>query len=391
MKRFTRRLVAMLFSVCLLFGCVMPASAYLQVNDSVYTSTELQIDTATQKFVIMQVADIRAGDKPDSLLIAMLKTAVKSIKPDLVVFTGNLIDLSLFDNEYDVPKIDIVRDSLGQIFDVLDHNAVPFAVAFGQTEFSPEVTKEGLLIFCQTYNGCIISNDDDDAPGVNFYKTIYANGAVKNCYNLWFLDSLCSQDLTDDVEEVGISEAQIEWYQKYSSILAKKNDKKPLQSIIFMNSSVAKNSNFIKAASKQGDVQAMVFGNSTTSKDDTYSGIKLLTTAGIGFNIRNKGRCVRVITIDNNDGASCSSEVKTFSDIFRYNVLAYIRFFYTACETYIIAWVLTGLIGAALIALLIRAIVRKSKDKKAEKVEERKMQGKNPKKSNGKKRKGKKK
>ncbi|NLB36443.1 MAG: hypothetical protein GX824_03965, partial [Clostridiales bacterium] len=65
MKMFTKRFLSALLAVCLLAAYALPASAKLQVNDSVFTNTDLQFDTATGKFVIMQVADIKAGDEPD--------------------------------------------------------------------------------------------------------------------------------------------------------------------------------------------------------------------------------------------------------------------------------------------------------------------------------------
>ncbi len=378
MKRFTKKIMTALLALCLLGAYALPASARLQVNDSVFTDTDLQFDTATGKFVIMQVADIRAGEKPETLLIDMLERAVETIKPGLVVFTGNLVDLSFFDKQYSVPKFDKVRDSLGQIFDVLDHRGIPFAVTFGQTEFSSEVTKQGLVIFCQTYNGCIIQEDDKDAPGVNYYKTIYGDGGVKNAYNLWFMDSLCKEDLNKDIKQVGISEKQVEWYQNSSNALKAKNGKKPLKSIVFMNDSTPKNSDFFKAAVKQGDVQAMFFANSEVSKAEKYSGIERYTTAGIGFNVKNQGRGVRIITIDNKGGEpKCTSEVKTFSDIFDINVIAYIRYFYTACETIVFAWILTGLIVAGLITLITLAIIRRRKNIKNIRLEERGKKGKN--------------
>lgn len=379
MKMFTKRFLSALLAVCLLAAYALPASAKLQVNDSVFTNTDLQFDTATGKFVIMQVADIKAGDEPDSLLIDMLVKAVETIKPGLVVFTGNLIDISFFNKEYSVPKFDKVRDSLGQIFDVLDHRGVPFAVTFGQTEFDSETTKQGLLIFCQTYNGCIIQENDGDAPGVNYYKTIFGDGGVKNAYNLWFMDSLCKEDFNQDIKQTGISEKQIDWYIKQSNALKEKNDKKPLKSIVFMNSSTPKNSEFFKAALKQGDVQAVASANSNVSKSDDYSGVELYTTAGIGFNVKNKGRGVRLITIDNKDGEpKVTSEVKSFSDIFDINVIAYIRYFYTAYETRIFAWILTGVLAAGLIAIIIIATIKRSRKKSALKMKVRIKKGKNP-------------
>ena len=153
-------------------------------------------------FTIAQFTDIHWEDNMDGNLqsIALMEKILEQEKPDLVVFTGDMVFCE--NNKYGLRKV---------LEPVIKAN-IPFASVFGNHDAEKGSSKEELLKVLQESELCLTKAGDPKISGLCNYVLNINNTDNKPCWTLYFLDS---GDYIKNPKMEGydfIKRDQIQWY-----------------------------------------------------------------------------------------------------------------------------------------------------------------------------------
>lgn len=139
------------------------------------------------KFRVLQVSDIQAGAKVSRDTVALIGASLDTVRPDLVIFTGNQIagydpafadtftkrswSAQERDEEVLARTRQKVHDAIAQFLAPLIEREVPFAVTFGNHDFQCGLTNAQLEELYRSFPGCLNPPSSDageaaDVPSV---------------------------------------------------------------------------------------------------------------------------------------------------------------------------------------------------------------------------------
>ncbi len=178
-------------------------------------------------FTVVQFTDLhwKNGDEQDRRTRALMDAVLEAERPDLVVFTGDLIS----GEECTDP-----RRSLSEAIDAAESRSIPWAAVFGNHDAEGSVSRAELLDFLleQKHN---LTQHTDGISGFGNYMLEIQGGRGKAGAALYFLDS-------GDYSPVGhiegydwIRRDQIEWYAGASEALTARNGGAPLPALAFFH------------------------------------------------------------------------------------------------------------------------------------------------------------
>ncbi|WP_195570593.1 metallophosphoesterase family protein [Paenibacillus sp. 1001270B_150601_E10] len=157
-------------------------------------------------FKIVQFTDVhwRNGNERDLSTRKVLDLVLKEDKPDLIVFTGDLIDSTHCED---------VKRSFREVLDFAEHAATPFAFVFGNHDSEAGATREELMEIAQEYAYNLAEAGPSDIDGVgNYLLSILDHKEEAPVHTLYFLDS----GSYAPAEPIGgyewIHHSQIQWY-----------------------------------------------------------------------------------------------------------------------------------------------------------------------------------
>lgn len=262
MKKKLMAAICIIMSVIMLFSSTgFAASA---ANDQLRFGSD-------GKFVILQLTDTQDKDEPQDTMIAFIKQSLDTVKPDLVVFTG---DNQVADGREDENK---VYEAIKAIIEPVQEKGIPFAIAFGNHDQEKGVTKERQMEMYQSFDGCLANDDNADLYGCGTYNlTIKSSVGNKDAFNLWFFDSGSSNPDGDGYDYV--RKDQVDWYVETSKALEQSNGAK-VPSIAFQHIIVPEiyEAIFVSSPFSLGSLGKTVLGKHYTfqPKFDAYKGIIL--------------------------------------------------------------------------------------------------------------------
>lgn len=309
------------------------------------------------RFTILQAADLHAFEQSEPEDEAALRRAVETVRPDLIVMTGDNI------SGYAIPTKTGAQRAIKNYMDLLDACGVPVAVVFGNHDDDrTPYTKFEQLAQYESY-GCFVGREGFTATRTvggrrtvhtgNYNLPLYESAdSDRVIFNLWCFDS-GSNHADPAVDSYGfVFPEQVDWYLQKSEELKKANGGVPVPSLVFQHiapphivralkevpagtkGAVAFAGSFytlpdivdplvnqlreapcppntdlpegyaqLDAMLKQGDVRAVFFGHDhINSFVVPYEGIDLVCAPGCGvhaYHDAQKG--FRVITLDRND------------------------------------------------------------------------------------------
>ncbi len=203
----------------------------------------MQLRFKNSKFRIMQVSDPQDLQFVRPTMIRMLNKAYDSLKPDLIVLTGdNILGNHLCDARIGTKLV--IHDKEGEaaaMKTAIDHlvapieaRGIPFAMIYGNHDDMNRLTKEEQAQFYREYKGCL-GLDDPESPDVDTYNLpIYSEDGEKVKFNLWLLASAWRNHEEDKTTELVKPEA-VEWYKKKSAELKDANGGEPVPSLMFQH------------------------------------------------------------------------------------------------------------------------------------------------------------
>lgn len=209
----TKKALAFCLSLLLLTVCALPAVAAAD------TSALRFRDDGT--FTILHLTDTQDDQYPAKELKPFLEKAIETAKPDLIVFTGDLVeDLRVGDKNTDNhPVLEGVvaygltgKDSdktnenaftaADYVLSIFENSGVPFALTQGNNDYKVNVYNAEWELFYKNYPHCLVNDMSEFSDGIDYRLPIYgSDGSVK--LNLYCLDSGRS----------GIDDVSLDWYK----------------------------------------------------------------------------------------------------------------------------------------------------------------------------------
>ncbi len=220
-----KRIIAVISAVIIFITCTV--TAFAKNN----TETVLRFNK-NGKFKIMLLADPQDGYPVKEDYLILLNDALDRAKPDLVVFLGDNI-MNAFDG-----SVENYYKGYDQMLNPIVERKIPFTLVFGNhdSESSPVMTKEEMLKIYQSYDGCLAYDAVPSLHGCGTHNlTVASSDGKRTAFNLWMMDS---GDYAY-TEKSGshydcVRKDQIEWYEKTSKALEKKNGAK-VPSLMFQH------------------------------------------------------------------------------------------------------------------------------------------------------------
>lgn len=219
------------------------------------------------KFKIMLVGDLhesyRQSDDPKankqtSDVVKCMNKALDELKPDLVVFLG---DIGNADTE------DKLRSVISRVTYPVTSRDIPFALVFGNHDRECEIPLERQLeIYTQECEKFYTFDAVPELTGCgNCNVLVKDSKGKKNILNLWFIDSnnLCDNRALSYYDWV--HEDQIEWYKNTAAEIKEKNGGKTVPALWFMHIPVPEEYELLREA-KVYEIPDSVPGHGTRSK-----------------------------------------------------------------------------------------------------------------------------
>ena len=196
------------------------------------------------KFRILQLTDTQDDAHPAKDLETFLRLAIETAKPDLIVYTGDLVEDSRFGDKFndDDPfnegvvvesdgEIDIeattknIETAVGYVLGVFEDYEIPYVIAQGNNDHKCGITNEDWLRIYSKYPHCIVRDDSDDADGRLDYNVLINGSDGKPKFNIWLMDT----------GRGGINSDQIEWYKTQSAAIKEQNGGTPVPAFLFQH------------------------------------------------------------------------------------------------------------------------------------------------------------
>lgn len=315
------------------------------------------------KFTILNISDIQDGYPMNPLTKDYIEKTVDTVKPDLIVLTGDNI------SGYDVPEKRDAENAIREFMDIFEEKGIYVAAVFGNhDDEETKLTKEEQLAVYESYD-CYIGEKGfciKDRVGTYNLPVMKSDGSGYG-FNLWLTDSGTYNTENDYGGYACVYKEQIDWYKKTSEKLKKENGGKTVPSINFQHIIVPEiydalkqvkllwfgriirqknplsdktkfytlpdgakgqlreypcppyyNNGQFDAMLEMGDILATVSGHDHENTFEIdYKGIKIINTPTVGFNAYNDINIgSRVFVIDENEPESFETYCLTYSDVY---------------------------------------------------------------------------
>lgn len=371
------------------------------------------------KLTIMQVSDPQDLHNVRHVMLKMLNKAYDTVKPDLVVLTGDNILGNHLDDAIIGPYVNTdmritakrMEKALNHILDPLDKRKIPYCMHYGNHDDMNGFSKQEQAEYYLKHDYFFGLNSEDNGLDCDTYNVpIYDSKGEKVVFNLWMIDSAGSDEFGKSAYS-GVSEETIAWYKQKSDELKSKNGGEPVKSLMFQHIPVKECESLfvpcdkndpdavkyckesvkldtskvqgyakefsctcemetgeLEAVKGQGDVLAMVFGHDHQNCFDTVvDGVRLIQSPGASFRCEGfkTSRAIRVFDFYENDIENFDTYVLNLYDILGNNPLTDAMYVMSADETEKIrnaVWI--GMAAAGAAALTAGAIRLKKKLKK---------------------------
>lgn len=145
------------------------------------------------KFKIALFSDLHGGKKYDKRLKRDFDSMVESLKPDLVLFSGDVFDI-----EAELRTEKEVRSFLDEIMEILEKNNIPWANVYGNHEREGAFANRDLQPIFESYPNCISKRGPEDIRGTSVHVLpIRSTDGSDIVFNIWGFDSGCTIDICD--------------------------------------------------------------------------------------------------------------------------------------------------------------------------------------------------
>lgn len=348
----SKKVLAVILAVVLAFGAL---SVAVFAKTSAEADTHLQFDE-NGEFKIMQIADMQDGFPMKTITKNLMRKAIETENPDLIVLTGDNINSSAGESAL------IYAPSINEFMSIFEEYGIPVAAVFGNHDAEGNISRAQQMEVYEKYD-CFVGCAGEDMGNYTcgtYYVPLYSStDADDMVFNLWMIDSGDYNRENDLGGYAAVTKSQIDWYVKAEAELAAANGGEVVPSILFQHIVVPEifdalepadaetgtctnGTNYYKlpegakgklpeypcppnynngefdALYENGNVLGIFFGHDHYNTYEVdYKGIKLCNTPGVGFASYNGiDNGVRTITLHEDDLTTFDTEVVTYLELF---------------------------------------------------------------------------
>lgn len=192
-----------------------------------------QIRFNNGKLKVLQISDLQDTKETSVDTLHFIEGAMNSVKPDLIVFTGDQLDVVGLWGKGEKNK-KTVRNAIKHLFGIFEKYNVPYVLTFGNHDHETGVENDEQAEIYKEFTNCICFDDmNDGRPDCGTYNVpIMSSDGEKTALNFYMVDSHSS--IRDEGYEK-VNQNQINWCAKKSAELAKKNGGEKVPSMIFQH------------------------------------------------------------------------------------------------------------------------------------------------------------
>lgn len=360
--KMSKKVLSVVLACMMIFTALICA---VSAKTSEEADTHLQFNE-NGEFKILQIADMQDGFPMKLITKNLIKKAIETENPDLIVLTGDNINGTAGESI-------TYSAAINEFMSILDKYGIPVAAVFGNHDAEGKITRAQQMEVYEKYDcfiGCAGEDMGDYTCGTYYVPLYSSSDANDMLFNIWMIDSGDYNKENDLGGYAAVTKTQIEWYKNAEAELTAANGGEVVPSILFQHIVVPEifdalepadattgtcswsdgttskyyklpegatgvlpeypcppnyNNGEFDAFYENGNVLGMFFGHDhhNTYVVD-YKGIKLCNTPGAGFatyNSENSG--VRTITLNENDLTTFDTEVITYLELFEGDDAAY--------------------------------------------------------------------
>lgn len=234
-----KKTIALILSLLLIF-CLLPVTGAGETTLSFRTD-----DT----FRILQISDTQDDHNPAWDMLNLVRQAVKTADPDLIVLSGDLVEDSRIGDlgidaepgregvnvtdirgnlDYEKTRAN-VEAAVDAVFTELEAFGIPYVIALGNNDRNVGLSTADWLEIFAKYPHCVAFDESPDAAGgLDYHVTVRGvDGADK--LNVWLLDT----------GKGGITNEQVDWYKETATAAAAANGGEPVPALAFQHIQMA--------------------------------------------------------------------------------------------------------------------------------------------------------
>lgn len=181
---------------------------------------------ANHKFKIVQFTDIhwKYGNPASDVAGERMAEVLDAEKPDLVVFTGDLI--------FAKPA----REGLDKALEAAVTRGIPFAVTWGNHDDEQDLNRKELSAYIATKAGNLTSTTEGITGVTNYTLTVKSADGKRDAAVLYIFDSNSYSPMKNVVKGYDwIKHDQVEWYRRTSKLFTEANGGKPVPALAFFH------------------------------------------------------------------------------------------------------------------------------------------------------------
>lgn len=180
---------------------------------------------ANHKFKIVQFTDIhwKYGNPASDEAGERMAEVLDAEKPDLVVFTGDLI--------FAKPA----REGLDKALEATITRGIPFAVTWGNHDDEQDLNRKELSEHIATKAGNLTSTVEGISGVTNYTLSVKSTDGKRDAAVLYIFDSNSYSPIKKVKGYDWIKHDQVEWYRQTSKAFTAANDGKPLPALAFFH------------------------------------------------------------------------------------------------------------------------------------------------------------
>jgi len=178
------------------------------------------------KFKIVQFTDVhyKQGLPESKVAIDLINEVLDIEKPDLVVFTGDII------------WAEPVYKGLDEVFEPVAKRKIPWAYVFGNHDDEFGVSRDQLMEYAMQKPYCLAQPGDKSLTGVGNYVLEVKDSSVDSVRTvLYFMDSGAYSPLKGIGGYNWFDYNQIDWYREQSKAYTKANNGTPYPGLAFFH------------------------------------------------------------------------------------------------------------------------------------------------------------
>lgn len=180
---------------------------------------------ANHKFKIVQFTDIhwKYGNPESDEAGERMAEVLDAEKPDLVVFTGDVI--------FAKPA----REGLDKALEATISRGIPFAVTWGNHDNEQDLSRKELSAHVATKAGNLTSTVEGISGVTNYTLSVKSTDGKRDAAVLYIFDSNSYSPIKKVKGYDWIKHDQVEWYRQTSKAFTAANDGKPLPALAFFH------------------------------------------------------------------------------------------------------------------------------------------------------------